>query len=94
MAPGVNAASALQAIENFQVNGQLAVATPPKDSAPMLRWQQQGPRAICCCARRSGWAVRTEFDGESYSVTNNQGAQLEGARRRTELCACSASNRR
>ena len=57
--PWAERRAVLQAVEKFEVNGQLAVATSSEGFSANLRWQQQGLRAICCCARRSEWAART-----------------------------------
>ena len=76
----------LQSVEKFQVNGQLAVATPSEGFSANLRWQQQGAASDLLLRAPLGMGgARLNYDGEILKVTTSQGTQLEGAPARAEL---------
>jgi outer membrane lipoprotein LolB len=78
--------SALQAVENFAVNGQLAVATPSEGFSANVRWQQQGTASDLLLRGPLGMGgARLNFDGDVVRVTNSQGTQLEGVSAHAEL---------
>lgn len=78
--------AALQAVEKFQVNGQLAVATPSEGFSANLHWQQQGVGSDLLLRGPLGvGGARLNFDGEVLRVTNSQGTQLEGVSAEAEL---------
>ena len=78
--------SALQAIDRFQVNGQLAVATSTEGFSAAMRWQQQGATSDLLLRAPLGvGGAHLNYDGEILRVTNSQGAQLEGAQAQAEL---------
>ena len=78
--------SALQAVENFAVNGQLAVATPSEGFSANLHWQQQGTSSDLLLRAPLGMGgARLNFDGDVLRVTNSQGTQLEGVTAHSEL---------
>lgn len=78
--------SALQAVENFQVNGQLAVATASEGFSANMHWQQQGAASDLLLRAPLGMGgARLNYNGDVLRVTNSQGAELEGASARTEL---------
>ncbi len=78
--------AALQAVANFEVNGQLAVATPSEGFSANLRWQQQGVSSDLLLRAPLGMGgARLNFDGEVLRVTNNQGTQLQGLTAQAEL---------
>lgn len=76
----------LQAVERFEVSGQLAAATASEGFSAALRWQQQG--AVSDLLLRAPLGVggaHLNFDGDVLRVTNSQGSQLEGAMAQAEL---------
>lgn len=78
--------AALQAVEKFEVKGQLAVATPSEGYSANLRWQQQGTASDLLLRAPLGvGGAHLNFDGEILRVTNSQGAQLEGATAQAEV---------
>jgi len=78
--------AALQALENYQASGQLAAATPTEGFSASLRWQQLGATSdVLLRAPLGVGGAHVNFDGEILRVTNNQGAQLEGAQAQAEL---------
>jgi outer membrane lipoprotein LolB len=78
--------AALQAVEKFEVNGQLAVATPSEGFSANLQWQQQGVGSDLLLRGPLGMGgARLNFDGEVLRLTNSQGTQLEGAPAQAEL---------
>jgi outer membrane lipoprotein LolB len=78
--------AALQAVEKFQVNGQLAVATPSEGFSASLQWQQQGVGSDLLLRGPLGvGGARLNFDGEVLRVTNSQGTELEGVSAQAEL---------
>jgi outer membrane lipoprotein LolB len=78
--------AALQAVEKFQVNGQLAVATPSEGFSANLQWHQQGVGSDLLLRGPLGvGGARLNFDGAVLHVTNSQGTQLEGATAEAEL---------
>jgi outer membrane lipoprotein LolB len=77
---------ALQAVDKFQVSGQLAVATPSEGFSANLQWQQQGVGSELVLRGPLGMGgARLNFDGEVLRLTNSQGTQLEGVPAQTEL---------
>ena len=78
--------AALQAIEQFEVSGQLAAATPSEGFSAALRWQQQGAMSDLLLRAPLGvGGAHLNFDGEILRVTNSQGSQLEGMTAHAEL---------
>ncbi len=78
--------AALQAIANYQVHGQLAVATPSEGFSANLSWQQRGVASDLMLRAPLGFGgARLNFDGEELRVTNSQGTQLQGAGAQAEL---------
>jgi outer membrane lipoprotein LolB len=78
--------AALQAVEKFEVNGQLAVATPAEGFSANLRWQQQGNASDLLLRAPLGMGgAHLNFDGAMLRVTNSQGTELEGAPAQAEL---------
>lgn len=76
----------LQALPRFEVNGQLAVATPSEGFSANLRWQQQGAASDLLLRAPLGMGgARLTFDGAVLRVTNSQGTQLEGVTAQAEL---------
>lgn len=76
----------LQAIDKFEVNGQLAVATSSEGFSANLQWQQQGVGSDLLLRGPLGvGGARLNFDGEVLRVTNSQGTQLEGVTAKAEL---------
>jgi len=76
----------LQAIDKFEVNGQLAVATSSEGFSANLQWQQQGVGSDLLLRGPLGvGGARLNFDGEVLRVTNSQGTQLEGVTANAEL---------
>ena len=84
--PWTERRAALQAVEKFEVNGQLAVATPSEGFSANLQWQQQGVGSDLLLRGPLGvGGARLNFDGEVLRVTNSQGTQLEGVTAKAEL---------
>jgi outer membrane lipoprotein LolB len=78
--------AALQSVEKFEVNGQLAVATPSEGFSANLRWQQQGTASDLLLRAPLGMGgAHLNFDGATLRVTNSQGTQLEGATAEAEV---------
>ncbi len=78
--------AALQAVEKFEVNGQLAVATPSEGFSANLHWQQQGTASDLLLRAPLGMGgAHLNFDGAMLRVTNSQGTQLEGATAEAEV---------
>jgi outer membrane lipoprotein LolB len=84
--PWAERRAALQAVEKFEVNGQLAVATASEGFSANLRWQQQGAASDLLLRAPLGvGGAHLNFDGDVLRVTNSQGTQLEGVTAQTEL---------
>lgn len=78
--------AALQGVDKYQVNGQLAVATPSEGFSANLQWQQQGIESDLLLRGPLGMGgARLNFDGDVLRVTNSQGTQLEGVTAQAEL---------
>jgi outer membrane lipoprotein LolB len=78
--------AALQAIEKYEVSGQIAASSPTEGFSAALRWQQQGVVSDLLLRAPLGvGGAHLNFDGDILRVTNSQGAQLEGATARAEL---------
>jgi len=78
--------AALQALDRYQVNGQLAVATATEGFSAGMRWQQQGSTSDLLLRAPLGvGGAHLNYDGEILRVTNSQGAQFEGAQAQAEL---------
>ena len=76
----------MQAVTNFQVHGQLAVATPSEGFSANLLWQQQGVASDLLLRAPLGLGgARLNFDGEELRMTNSQGTQLQGVGAQEEL---------
>jgi outer membrane lipoprotein LolB len=78
--------ASLQALDKYEVNGQLAVATASEGFSANLRWQQQGVASDLLLRAPLGvGGAHLNFDGEVLRVTNSQGTQLEGVTAQAEL---------
>lgn len=78
--------AALQAIESYAFNGQLAAATASEGFSASLRWQQQGVASDLLLRAPLGvGGAHLRFDGVLLLVTAGDGAQLEGAAAHAEL---------
>lgn len=85
-APWGERRAALQAIENYEVSGQIAASTPSEGFSAALRWQQQGIVSDLLLRAPLGvGGAHLNFDGDVLRMTNSQGAQLEGVTARAEL---------
>ena len=78
--------AALQAIEQFQINGRLAASTESEGFSASLWWQQQG--VVSELLLRAPFGVggaRLNFDGTVLHLTASDGSQLEGVTAQAEL---------
>lgn len=78
--------AALQGIDAFQLNGQLAAATASEGFSASLRWQQQG--AVSDLLLRAPLGVggaHIVFEGGVLHITSSDGSQLEGDAAHAEL---------
>ena len=84
--PWTERRAALQAIERFEVSGQLAAATASEGFSATLRWQQQGTVSDLLLRAPLGvGGAHLNFDGAVLRVTDSQGSQLEGVSAQAEL---------
>jgi outer membrane lipoprotein LolB len=85
-APWDERRAALQAIENYEVSGQIAASTATEGFSAAMRWQQQGVTSDLLLRAPLGvGGAHLNYDGDVLRVTNSQGAQLEGATAQAEL---------
>src|SRR4051794_14991899 len=78
--------TALQAVANFTVNGQLAVATPSEGFSANLHWLQQGAASDLLLRGPLGMGgAHLSYDGEMLRLTSSQGTELEGVTAHSEL---------
>jgi outer membrane lipoprotein LolB len=85
-APWTERRAALQAVDNYRFNGQLAAATATDGFSAALRWQQQG--AVSDLLLRAPLGVggaHLFYDGALLRVTAADGSQLEGDAAHAEL---------
>jgi len=72
--------ASLQAIQQFQFNGRLAVAAGNEGFSAGLRWQQRQQRSELKLQSPLGFnAAQIDYDGGSLRIIGNDGAVLEGA---------------
>ena len=78
--------SALQALDHYEVNGQMAAATTTEGYSASMRWQQQGTTSDLLLRAPLGMGgARLNFDGAVLRITNSQGLQLEGSAADAEM---------
>ena len=78
--------AALQAVERFQFNGQLAAATADQGFSAALRWQQQGKASeVSLRGPMGAGGALLRFDGASLQVTAADGTALQGDAAHAEL---------
>ena len=78
--------AALQAIDAFHFNGQLAAATATEGFSASLRWQQQGATSDLLLRAPLGvGGAHIIYDGTLLRVTATDGSQLEGDAAHAEL---------
>jgi outer membrane lipoprotein LolB len=78
--------ASLQARNNFELTGRIAVAAAQDGFNAKLRWQQQGTRAQLALDGPLGvGGVRITSDGDSLSVLNARGEQLDSEAARHEI---------
>jgi outer membrane lipoprotein LolB len=85
-APWPERRAALQAVESYGFNGQLAAATANDGFSASLHWQQQGPSSdVLLRAPLGVGGAHLVYDGSVLRVTGGDGSQLEGEAARSEL---------
>jgi len=78
--------AALQARENFDMNGRIAVAAAQEGFNAKLRWEQKGARSQLALDGPLGvGGVRITSDGKDMSVVNARGEQLDSEAARREI---------
>jgi outer membrane lipoprotein LolB len=78
--------ASLQARNNFELTGRIAVAAAQDGFNAKLRWQQEGTRAQLALDGPLGvGGVRITSDGDSLSVLNARGEQLDSDAARREI---------
>jgi outer membrane lipoprotein LolB len=78
--------AALQGIDSYGLNGQLAAATASEGFSAALRWQQHGPSSdVLLRAPLGVGGARLVYDGSLLRVSASDGSQLEGEAARSEL---------
>jgi outer membrane lipoprotein LolB len=78
--------AALQALGQYEFNGQLAAATGSDGFSASIQWQQQG--AVSDLLLRAPLGVggaHLNFDGNELRMSDSHGAQLDGAAARQEM---------
>jgi outer membrane lipoprotein LolB len=76
----------LQTLENYALQGRVAVAAGSEGFSARLRWQQQGARTSLALDGPLGvGGVRIVADGTALNVTNSQGTALDSEAARAEL---------
>lgn len=78
--------AALQSVDRYQFNGQLAAATAAEGFSAALRWQQQGAASdVLLRAPLGVGGAHLTYDGALLRVTAGDGSQLEGDAAHAEL---------
>ena len=78
--------SALQAVEHYGFNGQLAVATASEGFSATLRWQQDGVASELLLRAPLGvGGARVHFDGAGLQVIAADGTRSEGEDAQAQL---------
>jgi outer membrane lipoprotein LolB len=78
--------AALQGIDSYAFNAQLAAATASEGFSASLRWRQQGPSSDLLLRAPLGvGGAHLVYDGALLRVTASDGSQLEGEAARSEL---------
>lgn len=78
--------AALQGVDSYAFNGQLAAATANEGFSASLRWQQQGPSSdVLLRAPLGVGGAHLVYDGSLLRVTASDGSQLEGDAAHAEL---------
>lgn len=78
--------AALQARNNFDLNGRIAVAAAQDGFNAKLRWEQKGPLSQVALDGPLGvGGVRITSNGGSLSVVNSRGQQLDSEAARREI---------
>ena len=78
--------AALQARDNFDLSGRIAVAAAQDGFNAKLRWQQEGTRSQLALDGPLGvGGVRITSDGNSLSVLNSRGEQLDSEAAKREI---------
>jgi len=78
--------SALQAVEHFGFNGQLAVATASEGFSASLRWQQDGVASELLLRAPLGvGGARVHFDGARLQLIAADGTRSEGEEAQAQL---------
>jgi outer membrane lipoprotein LolB len=84
--PWTERRAALQAIDYYRFNGQLAAATATDGFSAALRWQQQGAASDLLLRGPLGvGGAHLVYDGAVLRVTAADGSQLEGEAAHAEL---------
>lgn len=78
--------AALQARDNFDLNGRIAVAAAQEGFNAKLRWEQKGSLSKLALDGPLGvGGVRITSDGKGLSVVNSRGEQLDSEAARREI---------
>ena len=78
--------AALQAVESYTFNGQLAAATASEGFSASLRWRQQGMVSDLLLRAPLGvGGAHVRLDGQRLGVTASDGSELQGAAADAEL---------
>lgn len=78
--------AALQARDNFDLSGRIAVAAAQEGFNAKLRWEQSGARSQLALDGPLGvGGVRITSDGRDLSVVNSRGEQLDSEAARREI---------
>ena len=78
--------AALQAVGQFEFNGQLAAATATEGFSASLHWQQRGPLSDLLLRAPLGvGGAHLSYDGNELRVSDSRGMQLEGAMAQAEM---------
>lgn len=78
--------AALQARNDFDLNGRIAVAAAQEGFNAKLRWEQKGPLSQLALDGPLGvGGVRITSDGKSLTVVNSRGEQLDSEAARREI---------
>ena len=80
--------AALQARDQFELNGRIAVAADREGFSAKLRWQQQGAQSRLALEGPLGvGGVRITAQGDRLEVINSRGQTLDSAAARSEVAA-------
>ena len=78
--------AALQSRDSFELSGRIAVAAAQDGFNAKLRWQQEGKRSQLALDGPLGvGGVRITSDGQSLSVLNSRGEQLDSTAAKREI---------